>query len=723
MGKTKQTFTLTALAAALLAAYAPAATAEDAALNQLTKPESSVSVGVGSWSDHRSQQGIYDGMRDDGAYLLLDADVVKRDDATGTWNSLTVRNMGLDNREVRLEHTRQGNYGVVLEYNQITREAPYTVSTGLAGIGTPNMTISGSGANALPLQEVNLGTERDRIHLGVFKSLMPGLDFKLSLRNEEKDGSRHWGLGSQPYFLAEPIDSTTRQLEATLSYVSEKLQLSGGYYGSWYDNANSMAWGLINGAAQPGTTSAPNPTPLSLPLDNQAHQFFVDGGYDFSSTTRGTFKLSYSHATQDDALATWGLAAPNGSFVGAPASLNGEVNTTLMQLGINSRPTPKLTLTANLRYNDVSDETPLAGFVGNNTTGAITVHNTPHSIQTTSGKAEANYRLANGFSLIGGVDLSRQDRSYPIFESERYVPFRSKLDEDTYRVQLRRSLSDTINGALAFLHSTRDGSTYLPTEHFPSDLINPIHIADRDRNKWRLTLDWTPITPLSVQFNYENAQDDYGTSADRPYGLKDGSARLYSADLVYTINPDWQVTAWYSHDETKATEYGARWDRVTEAYEMDKAANLKDTGNAVGLGVRGKVNPKLRVGADLQWVRNRSEYPLSFDTAGLGLALTPVGPGGTTAVYPTSGGVTATALPDIENKLSRLSLFAQYAVQKNADLRADVIFERWRSDDWTWLFSDGSAFTYGTTVDGTRVLTDPRQSSTFVGIRYIYKFQ
>jgi hypothetical protein len=51
------------------------------------------------------------------------------------------------------------------------------------------------------------------------------------------------------------------------------------------------------------------------------------------------------------------------------------------------------------------------------------------------------------------------------------------------------------------------------------------------------------------------------------------------------------------------------------------------------------------------------------------------------------------------------------------------IHERWRTDDWTWSFSTGLPFTFGTTTDGTIVTAEPKQYATFLGARYIYKFQ
>ena len=59
-------------------------------------------------------------------------------------------------------------------------------------------------------------------------------------------------------------------------------------------------------------------------------------------------------------------------------------------------------------------------------------------------------------------------------------------------------------------------------------------------------------------------------------------------------------------------------------------------------------------------------------------------------------------------------------MDKKSGLRFDLIHERWKTDDWSWQFADGSPFVFN---DGTMILTNPEQNSTFVGARYIYKFQ
>ena len=695
----KQTFKVTALAAALLSVYGPVL-AEG--------PENSVSIGIGNWSNDRAQRGIYDGMRDSGAYGLLDADILKRDDATGTWLGLKARNLGLDNREIKGEWLRQGDIGGSLEYSRISRDQPFIYNTGVQGIGTTTLRVPtpsitpGTGAN------VELGTVRDRYTLKFFKNFGGDLKLNVSFRNETKDGTRGWGRGGAAEFAVEPIDSTIRLLEATLNYSRDRLQLSAGYYGTSYDNANSMVTTSL--------TSGASPYFLSLPLDNKSHELFLNGGYNFTPTTRGTFKASYSRVTQDEGLGNFGgTASPL-----APPNLDGRLDTTLLEIGLTSRPMPKLSIVANLRYRDFADKTPVRGIVFN-AANTPTVYNTPFSYTNAVGKLEATYRLPQAYSLLGGIEYNAQDRQVPGMGT-LYVPFRASLDETTYRLQLRKSMSETVNGSLAYLHSKRDGSSYTLPGDTLEDAINPLNIADRKRDKWRAMLDWSPMDKLGFQFTIEDAQDKYSGMVG-PYGLQDGTARLYAVDASYQVNSAWQIHAWYTRDKTTAREItqrdGANANPARDSgavAEADKRTDLSETGDSLGLGVRGRVSGRLKVGGDVESFRSVNEYQQSLTLLD-GRPRYQSNFAGTLTVVPT---------PNITNKLLRFKLFAEYAVQKNADVRVNLIHERWSTDDWSWMMFPASGPTpwaYGTTTDGTTVTAVPKQNSTFVGIRYIYRFQ
>lgn len=724
--KQNQLFQLSLLSATLLAAFGGAHADE---IDLLTKPDASISVNVGAWDNERHQRGIYDGQRNNEIFGSIDLDVANRDDATGTWLNLSGRNIGLSTGEIRGEYLRQGDIGFSIEQSRLTRDNPLTFITGLRGIGSATQTQSGSTAagTVLPARSVTLGTQRDLTQIGFYKNLMSNLDTRITFKHEKKSGTRHWGRGGEPAFAVEPIDSTIDQLDATLNFSGESLQVSGGYSASWYKNDHQLVSIITNGVAVANPVNN-NPTYLSQPLDNQAQQVFVNGGYSFTPTTRGTFKLEFSEATQDEnfptnSVANMPLAA------GIPSNLNGKIETTLAQAGVTTRFTPNWSGLVNVRYHDVNDKTPDFRVVRGTAAGACVTaptsntqtctDTTPFSYETTTAKAETTYRLPAGYSVTGGVEQKDQKRSIPVGEvstagalagsdPQRIVPLRSEIEETTWRLDVRRALADTINGSVSYLITERDGSAYVSAAGgpggAPSDLINPIHLADRQRQKLRLATDWSPADAVSVQVVAERAVDDYHETPARPFGMLDGDYSLYSVDASYSITENWSVNTWYAFDRTEA--------RQLLRNALDNTilhSNLSDTGHTFGLSIKGSPVSKVKVGTDLQFTRTTSEYLQNLRTSGASL--------------PTS------ALPEIKNSLFAIKLFTEYALDRQSAVRFDLIHERWKTNDWTWQFRNGAPFIYtgsgtGTGMtDGTMVISDATQNATFAGVRYTYSFR
>ena len=666
--KLHYSFRLTAMAAAVITSSAGAYAAEGDEITALTKPDSNIEFGLGYLDSDGKRFGQYNGLNEQGAYGLLGGSLIKRDDATGTWLNLSGRNLGLDSRELRFEHNRQGNWGYFIEYDVTPRFNPYTVNTGLTGIGAATQTINGAART-----NVDLKTKREAVTLGFSKHLAAGWDVQVRFRNEEKDGARMWGQGGGTTgpvnFLTDPINQTTRQLDVILGYTGEKLQLSGGYYGTLFDNHNTVL-------------NVPNSTvftQMALPPGNQSHQLHLSGGYSFTPTTRGTFKIAYAKATQNETF----FVAPT---LNTRTNLGGAVDTTLVQLGITARPLPKLSVLANLRYEDKDDQTPLVPYTTVAATSTLDGRNEPRSIRTLTGKLEASYALPMSFRVTGGIDYDEKKRNTFRVAS---VSQRDRTDETSYRVELRRSMSETVTGALAYVHSDRDGSPFLTTVRndntLGSNLIAPIHLADRKRDKVRLSVNWQATEQLSLQFRVDESRDNYSQRANSLLGAQKGEASAYSMDAAYAISDKWQATAWISRDDT-------RYEQLTRTNAAPWQASLRNVGDSFGLGVRGKPMGKLEIGADLSHSNMRDENQQQ--------AL---------------AGAAADVVPNFSTKLSKLNLFGKYELKKNVDVRLNYVYDRYSTDDWTW-----TRWTYS---DGTRVLQDPAQTVHFIGVLMNYRFQ
>ncbi len=520
------------------------------------------------------------------------------------------------------------------------------------------------------MREVELETDRDRLKLGFAKQLVNGFDVKFGFSHEEKDGERQWGAqggGNNLHFLTEPIDFVHTEINGQLNYKSARLQMSGGYLGSFFSNGNKVVNKDSGGQTQ-----------IALPLDNQAHQLFLTGGYSLTPTTRGTFKVSHGRMYQDDDYFT--TAGANNS-----TSLDGEVWNSLAQFGLSSRPLQDLTVNVKLRIEDRDDRTPRKQYI-TAVDATQDGFNVPISRTTGNADLKIGYRLPENFRLTGGIGYEHWTRSAPTL---RQVSFRRTTEELSYRIKLRRSLSETLSGSIGYVYSDRTGDDYKPTGSL--EVIDPILWADRKRHKGRLALDWIPIDEFSMQFLSEYSQDSYN---GRRLGPRDGSAFLVSLDANYQIADEWNLTAWISHSDTKvdqATSCSTTSICGGTIASTEWFADLTQKNTALGLGLRGKVTDRMEVGIDTQISFDQSEYEVE-----------------------TIGGTPLSDLPDIDYHHLRISLFADYSINENSRLRFKYGYDWYRAEDWTW---EGFTYANGTTVD-----IPTTQDTHTIGIAYNHRF-
>jgi MtrB/PioB family decaheme-associated outer membrane protein len=802
----------TILAVAVMAAIGQARAQATDEVQQLTTPESSVTVGVAGVSGDskdRAQWGMFNGMRKDDAYLRLDLDYLTRDNATGTWMTLQGRNLGLDNRELRGGVNKQGDWKILGEYSEITRRSPFTVNTAMRDAGSTNpvivpIAVPGTG------QDLDFKLQRKAVSGSVEKWLTPGLKFEATFKNEDKDGTRQWGRGydcaayvcgpstttalNQANFLKnaillipEPINSTIRQFDAKLAFHDEKLNLTAAYYGSFYTNSNGNISpvvpnslyggnGTLVGSLYPavgtniiagGGTSLQNvlQLPMALQPDNQAHQFSIAGNYAFAPSTRATFKYAYTHATQNKDFAGMGLS---GSAPGAE-NLAGRVDTVAAQMGLTSRISRELNVLANVSYARKEDKTPNAlynveakaifpattpvSYTNINQIGVPgAVWNNNHVSNTKLlGKLEASYRLPDNYRVTVGADYDLHERLVPESRVEEALaglgPLREKNTETGYRVELRRNMSETLNGSVRFTSSKRTGSDWTnlstldPTTATGNNALNtyliktycgglpcygqvlpaetilglsantpfPLSMADVQRDKWKVSFDWSPLENLSVQLTGEDGKDKNVTAFDPVAGGKgwrDSGVSFYGLDVSYVISDSWKVTGFASSGEQT----------IHINHSTGYVADLNNRSQAFGLSLTGQASKALQVGANFTYINDVNKYGVTAATGTAGDRLT-----GLTVTQPSATNLAqaAVGLPDVTYRKAILSVYGQYTLDKKSDVRLDVAHQKAKYNDWVWGIP-GAPFVY---ADNTSVNQQVDQSVTFVAVTYIYKFR
>ena len=740
------------------AAFGPAlAEDSDDAVKLLTTPDSVVNVGAATASGDqkdRARFGMFNGMRKDDTTAILDFSYSKRDDASGVWNMISGRNLGLDNRELKFSSSRQGDWKVGAEYSEITRHDPRTINTGLQGAGTTTPTVvllptPGAG------RDLNLELKRKGTSVSAEKWFSPSLQIEASAKSEDKDGARFFGKGftcasvTAPGCLAatatspvtgwallmlpEPVNSTIRQFEVKLNFSTDRLFLTTGYYGNLYTNANSAIIPTV-----PGTLLNPlgNPLPLStglqsilnlpmaLPPDSQSHQFFISGNYRFSPVTNLNFKYARSRATQRENFSSV-FQPPTGR-----ANLGGEVDTTLAQASLTTRPIAGLNVLGNIRYEAKDDNTPLdlynlEGVPAPGRPKSFT--NSNLSPKKLTGKLEATVRLPDQYRLVVGADYEALDHGE--FASTSSIGgisgIRQKTKERGFRAEIRRSMSETFTGSFAVISSNRNGdspwlkpvslsaavgpitgvivanpdpacvpppSTQVNTCIYGRTAIFPFIFMDRQRDKWKATGTFMPTENMSLQFYAEDGRDTY--SGPTEHGLRKFGMRMLGADLTYKISDAWNLTAYASYGEQS----------VDAGHSTGYDAVLKDENNGAGLSLSGSLSPRFQAGLDATWISDVLKYTQVQD---------PLASANNARFLSEQGG-----LPDVNYRLLSLRLFGQYLIDKKRSVRVDLIHHRTYFNEWTYNYN-GVPFTYN---DNTTLNAKETQSVTMVGVSYVHRF-
>lgn len=169
----------------------------------------------------------------------------------------------------------------------------------------------------------------------------------------------------------------------------------------------------------------------------------------------------------------------------------------------------------------------------------------------------------------------------------------------------------------------------------------------------------------------------------------------FSLDAAYDFSETWKVHGYFSRGRQT----------VNSGHSTGYDADLKDTSNSFGVGLTGKPTTRLQVGADLTWLNDKLVYQQTLDALNTSATNTAL--------------IAAGGLPDVTYGLLRLKLYGAYALQKNAFVRMDYIYNRTTFNEWTYNFN-GTPYLYS---DNSTIGAQQKQSVSFIGASYVHKFE
>ena len=281
-----------------------------------------------------------------------------------------------NDRNLYLEVMQPGLVYVAVEWD----ETPHLLSTSSrtlhTGAGTSTLTVDDGVQTALAaaapaargaiieanLRPVTLEVNRETGKFGVRYTPTDEWDIQFNYSHEDKTGQR-W-LGANLGFAAiieipEPINTTTQNFGASIQYTGNiadgrNWTFNLAYAGSIFENANdSVSW------ENPFTAPNGFAGRHGLPPDNQAHRVTLQTAVDVAEDTKFTGVVSYNHMTQNEAFLPWTINPAIVAPALPAASLNGEINTLLINPKLTTRALhPDLTVTGQYRYHSTDNNTP-----------------------------------------------------------------------------------------------------------------------------------------------------------------------------------------------------------------------------------------------------------------------------------------------------------------------------------------------------------------------------
>ncbi len=698
------------LAAAILLAFVCTAnvSAEDnPELEELTRIKSFIEFGLGVVDDDSRRFGRYRGLDEQGGYGVLNIDWYQRDahdDPDPSYTRFTARDLGLDTRQLRIEHGRPGRYDLHLSYAELPLTRSGAGSTIFRGVGTNTLSLPGdwvpaqntAGMTRLlsSLQPVELGHERRRYGLGLDALLARGWEISSKVRSERKEGLKTFGAvignsGGNPraVILPEPIDYEHREGEVALHYFDRSKQFEFRYLVSLFDeNQNSLNWQNPFAAINGWSASAGYPTGFgeaALPPDNQFHQLSAAGGYNWANGLRLSADVALGRMTQDEDFLPYTVnpVLANSITQALPrSSLDGRIDTTVANLRLTGRGNARLSWGASWRFDDRDNRTPRDEYVyigGDSNTQNVAANssfrrfNEPASYRDSRLKLDLGYRFSGNTRLTGALERRSTERTY----SER-----EEADESNLRLALRHSANEWLSGSLRYEFADRDGSTYVGNEPFlssyapgytsgvPGQFENPpllrkLHLADRERDRFGANLTMMPVEAWTIALDAQLVDDDYLASS---LGVSETSSDVFTIDVGFTPESRWSAYGFHAIETLSMQQNGASirgGTRVEDAVDPNRGwrAAHEDQIRTSGLGIKvALIEERLDLGFD--YLRASSETAISVTT---GTALT------------------ATALPNDFDRLRSISMQAEYRLRDLWSLRLRLWNERYSSTSFT----------------------------------------
>ncbi len=596
-----------------------------------------------------------------------------------------------------------------------------------ANLAKTNAISSIINSNVVP---TNVGIRRDTASVDYRYTPTDNWDIRANYSNMRRTGSQVDGVlftdtntGSR-VDVAKPIADTTQNFGVNGEYIGtsawgQKFNAMVGYNGSVYQDdfnnytvQNPFCVGLT--CAGNGNTTTPLAM-MSTPPNNQMNGVTGNLGADLPLNSRYMGTVAYSGMRQNDAFIPFASTGiPGLTLSGLPAaslstipalirtqggvgvtSLDGSINTLLVNNVLTTQINPDLKTKLSYRYYDYDNQTPelnIANYVLADAASPLTTgHPTYAPVNSLSlgyikqnAGAEATWRPVNSVNIGGTYGYERYDFTRADASS---------TNENSGKVYADWKPTSWITTRASALVSERRATNYdylgnvglfqwpgVPTPNtIPAGMPNgttnyspyyrQLYLDDRDRAQARFQVDVKVLNNLTVTPNFNVKNDTYifsqnqeGLTSDRSYaaGIEAAYAATPDVTFLFSYMNEQRSQNVLSASNTYLCPYTSSAAACVPSYTAAQltSTSVRDNVNTVVLGVNYAVIPQkfdLHLGYTLSMGKN--SQPLFFAN----------GTGPQSGGYPSliAGVNNPGQFPDVNTTFQRVDLTGKYVVDKD----------------------------------------------------------
>lgn len=567
---------------------------------------------LGAWylSEDSYRFGKFTGLTDEGWEPVLNFSIWSRPawdaDDTTSWQFQGWR-VGLDSMRLKFDYHDQGTQRFTAHYREIPNNRFSDGMTPFNGIGSGQLTLpanwvgpANGGTDTFAtlhenLKPVRSSWDRQRLDLDFSRAINRQWSFNIDWRHETKDGLGTLGsvignTGGNPraVVLPIPVDWETDIMEASFDFANSRYQFGFSLYASWFDNAQtSVTWdnpygqrsGWADGVGFPDGQGL-----HSLAPNNEAMQFRVYGGMNFSRSSRLSADVSIGSMEQDDSLFAYSVNPALAVHTPLPRTrMDAKIDTTHANIRYTARPLDRLNVLASYTLDDRDNQTPRDEwiYIGGDSQDQKDPEdariNLPYSYEKEQWDLSATWRATRGVRFRGGLEFKDYTRTYS-----------EVLGSDESRVFAGVSLRKWEKASLSFDYasSERDVDDYQGNRpfllsHLPGAVedddfenlppLRKYNQTDRDRDEYRFRADFFPTNYFNFALMGSWSEDDY-VDPEGLFGLQNSEVTLWSVDMGIYPRDGVSITGYYTMETYDSEQASRSWRGFapSEAFDPDR---------------------------------------------------------------------------------------------------------------------------------------------------------